>query len=137
MNENNQSFSSPKNEKGLIISETKNNFTQVGEQTYKNNPTMRLISDVMSDSSFRELFDKTFSTWSEAQAILMIMKLYQNIELAHFKKDKNPPNKMEVLGAVQEVMNNSEMRSNVVLAMQNFMEDKLKITDNDKKKFIE
>ena len=45
----------------------------------------------------------------------MIMKLYQNIELAHFKKDKNPPNKMEVLGAVQEVMNNSEMRSNVVL----------------------
>ena len=34
-------------------------------------------------------------------------------------------------------MNNSEMRSNVVLAMQNFMEDKLKITDNDKKKFIE
>lgn len=136
MTENKKSLSSPKNEKGLVISEDKNNFTQVGELTYKNNPTMKLICDVMCDSSFRELFDKTFSTWSEAQAILMIMKLYQNIEMAHLSHDNKTPNKMEVLGAVQEVMNNSEMRSNVVLAMEKFMEDKLKISDK-KKNFIE
>ena len=136
MDENKKSFSSSTNEKGLVISETKNNFAKIGENTYRNNPTMKLICDVMSDSSFRELFDKTFSTWSEAQAILMIMKLYQNIEIAHISQDKNPPNKMEVLGAVQEVMNNSEMRSNVVMAMEKFMEDKLKISEN-KKNFIE
>ena len=120
----------PKNiDKSLVLSETNNKFTSVGKITYENNPTMRLISDVMSDSSFRELFDKTFNTWSEVQAILMIMKLYQKIENVHINQEKGPPNKMAVLGAVQEVMNNTEMRSNVVKAMNQFMDDKLKIND--------
>ena len=61
----------------------------------------------------------------------MIMKLYQKIEVLHVDKD-TPPNKMMILGAVQEVMNNSEMRKSVVKAMEQFMEDKPKI-DNDKK----
>jgi len=122
-----------KNEKGLIISECKNKFVQVGETTYKNNPTMRLISDVMSEPSFRELFDKTFNTWSEAQAILMIMKLYQKIETVHNNQDVNPPDKMAILGAVQQVINDSDMRSNLMKAMKQFMEDENpKISENKK-----
>ena len=46
-------------QKKIIISDSKNKFVQVGENTYKNNPTMRLISDVMSDPTFRDLFDTT------------------------------------------------------------------------------
>jgi len=130
------------NEKSLIISElsdSKNKFVQVGENTYRNNPTMRLISDVMCDSSFRELFDKTFSSWSETQAILMIMKLYQRLEFVHKKQDGNPPDKMAILGAVQQVMNDTEMRHNVMKAMQQFMDEKPKISEskkNDKKNNI-
>jgi hypothetical protein len=123
------------NETSLIISEisdSKNKFVQVGENTYRNNPTMRLISDVMCDSSFRELFDKTFSSWSETQAILMIMKLYQRLEFVHKKQDGNPPDKMAILGAVQQVMNDTEMRHNVMKAMQQFMDDKPKISESKK-----
>ena len=36
---------------------------------------------------------------------------------------------MEILGAVQEVMNNSEMRSNLVKAMHQFMEDRSKLIE--------
>ena len=94
---------------------------------------MRLISDVMSDPSFKELFDKTFNTWSEAQAILMIMKLYQKIETVHQNQDANPPDKMAILGAVQQVMNNTDMRSNLMKAMKQFMEDETpKISENKK-----
>ena len=118
------------NEKGLVIPDSKNKLVQVGENTYRNNPTMRLVSDVMCDPSFRELFDKTFDTWSETQAILMIMKLYQRLEFVHKTQEKNPPNKMAILGAVQQVMNDTEMRSNVMKAMEQFMDDKPKISEN-------
>jgi len=118
---NPETIPSKKHEKQMLITNNER-FNEIGVKTYKNNEVMRLISDVMSDTNFRELFDKNFNTWDDVKAILMIMKLYQNIEIEHIKNKGVPPDKMTILGAVKEVIQDTDLRLSVVNAMTNFME---------------
>ena len=107
------------NGKKLVIKDSndRDELKKHGEKTYEENKVMALIADIMSDSKLRSLFDEHFNDWNDIKTILMIMKVYQSIE----NQGKNKLDKKELIGAVQKIIMNGDMRHNVVNAMDSFM----------------
>ena len=116
--------------KKIVPKNSYEEIRKIGEKTYQENKVMSLIADVMSDCKFRNLFDEYFNDWNDIKTILMIMKVYQNIEIS---KTNENLDKVEIIGAVQNIIKNSETRLSVVNAMDNFMKTDIK-KQNIKKK---
>ena len=84
----------------------------------------------MNDPKFRSLFDEYFNDWNDIKTILMIMKVYQNIEQNQTNKNLS---KTEIIGTVQQIIKDSDMRLNVVNAMDKFMNTNIKKNRSDTK----
>ena len=72
-----------------------------GKALYYSNKTMRDIATVMENPEFKQFFSKYFKTSDDAQNIIQLMKIYENIKL------DDPYEKICVLF---EALNNSNIR---------------------------
>lgn len=70
------------------------------------NSTYEDIRDVMTDPTFRQFFHKYFDTYTNAKAMVMMLKLYEFIE------KKSPTSSTdEKLRVTQAVMSSSKLRA--------------------------
>jgi len=91
------------------------------EDANNSNSILKMISNIMSDQTFRNLFDEHFNNWDDVKAILMIMKVYQLIDVKCKEKGIKLTND-EMIFAVKTSMNNSSIRNLIRKDMTNFIE---------------
>jgi hypothetical protein len=81
---------------------------------------LKLLSQVMENDNFRELFSH-FTTWDDTKAIILLMKVYRLIS------DKLKAKNVEITGEqmvilVQSALSNGEMRRFITIDMANFVD---------------
>ena len=80
-----------------------------------------ILSDVMRNPSFRELFDSYFNTWDDVKAVFMLMKVYQIIDRK--LKEKNVEiSSDQMVFIVQSAFSDGKFRRLITNDMNEFTE---------------
>jgi len=122
-----------------------NSIIKKEQNSSESNSILNMISSIMSNTTFREIFDEHFNSWDDIKAILMIMKVYQLIEFKCKQSGITPTND-DIVFAIKTSMNDSSLRSIIREDMTNFinidkdfkngkLEQIINITIDDVKKY--
>ena len=100
----------------VVCKKNDGELEKIGKSMYNSNDNYRNLANVMEHPEFKIFFDKNFNDWNSTKTILMMMKLYHSME----KESDKELSVYEKIGILDNVIKDSEMRQNVVKAIQNW-----------------
>lgn len=70
------------------------------------------IGDVMNQTQFRKLFDENFNDMTETKSVILLMKLYQFLEIMHQERNKfmRVPKEL-IVKDIRNILSNPEARA--------------------------
>ena len=77
----------------LIKSNNCNDFIKTeGVKIYQENNFFKDLHNLMSNTQFKQFYDKYFTNWFDIEVMLMYMKLYDTMKKTYEQKYKQPTN---------------------------------------------
>jgi hypothetical protein len=85
-----------------------------GKKLYARNSNLREIADLMSESKFRDFFEKNFKSINDVKTILMFLNTYDQIEKEYHKNTNEHLDKYQIISILHQFIGNSEIRQEIV-----------------------
>ncbi len=102
----------------------KNEIIEKGREILNENCFFNDLDKMMSNSEFRDFYNKYFTDFQDIRLILMFMKLYETLEVEYKNHCGEEISNEAVIYIIKEIMCNNTLRKEVVESFDRFSDNK-------------